>query len=1059
MGTFIDRPVLLAALETAVRSGPAVVAAGPGWGKSTTVAAWAAGRAACWVDVDPEDSAHRLANRILRSVRRRLPDLPPELLVGGRPVPSAPVGAILPALTGLLAAHVRAELVLVLDRLHVLAPAGDAARLVTGLVEQRPSSLRLVVITEPVTDGPTASGPLATAPRIGSDLLAFSPTDVAAFLRGRAVSTDPAVAAEVYALTSGWPAAVRLATETLRADDADGRDGIRRLRRVGTQALAPLAHHVVATLPPPARRLLETAAVLGRCDAPICDALGHPAPDAMLALLAEQGLLRPEPADGPAGPAWSVLEPVRELLLRSPQADVADLRRRAAAHLADRAEHGAALRQLVLAPDPAGIADLLATHGEALLAQGEAEAVVLAAESLDTIDSSVHLVTVVSHAKQLTGDWLGALALLRTEAAGHDRLDPVLALRLGQLYYVSGRPGDAVDAYRRARPDGGTIGDEIQLLCYAAVWLRAVGAEEEARATAARAGAAADRSGDPGDAARCHWAQAFIAAHEGDRPLHDVHHRRGLRLADLHGDRLLHLGLRINRASYLAEEGTPVEALQEAEGALLAGETLGVVGYEPFCYSIRARAEARLGRFDAAVADLDASQQRWQDIGPSFDVSFGLIVRGDVHRRRGEPGQADAALTEALRSADLTGMRPIQALALATLARARAADDLAGARRLADRAVAVATGTGLVPALLARGWVALLAGAPGEAAEDAGRARSAAGARRDRAGLAEALELAVLAAPDPGAMAGLLDEAETLWTEIGDPVGRARIGILRGRLAGPAGAPAVEAATATLHRLGVRVDSGVADALAVRTWEPPITVRTLGAFQVHRRGDRIRSAEWRSKKARDLFKILLSARGRPIARERLVELLWPGDPPERTANRLSVLLSTLRGVLDPQRVVPDPGPIVADRDTVAVDLAAIAVDIEAFLSLAATARTADRNDDPAALDLLHAADTAWTGEYLPDDVYEEWADQQRDTVRTTHVAILRALLRRSGDPDERQRHLLRLIHHDPYDEQAHQDLVATLRGAGRHGEAERRYRAYAARMAEIGVRPADPGPR
>jgi DNA-binding SARP family transcriptional activator len=1062
-GTHLDRPALLAALDTAVASGLAMVAGGPGWGKSTTVAAWASRRNACWITLDHTDaSAPRLANRILQAARRRLPNLPAELLIATQPAGTKPaparVDAIAAGLCGLLASHLSVELVLVLDGLHKLPAGSDAVRLVAALSEQGPAALRLVVIIEPAAAGPAASALWAEAVRIGPDLLAFSPAEVAAFLHAALGVADPAVVDQVYALTSGWPAAVRLAAETLRVGGADGQRATARLQTIGTRVLDELAAGVLAGEPEPARQLLTTVAVLDRFDVPSCEALGHPQAATVLAALAEQGLIRLERRDSSDRPTWSLIGPVRELLARSQTSGspwARDIRTRAAAHYAARAEYGPALRHLVAAGDRSGITQLLVAHGEILLAEGEANAVLSAADALDLAGASPRLLAVLSFARQLTGDWLGALALLRA-AAGTEPLEAALALRLGQLYYVSGRAGDAVEAFERTRIGDAMTSDEIWLLCHAAIWLRAVGEDDRAREIAAHAAVAADLSADPRDMARCHWVLALIAAHDGDRAVHDVHHRRGLRLAGQLGDRMLQLGLRINHASYLAEEGMPEEVLDEAESALLSNQAAGVVGYEPLWYNIRARAKARLGQFTEAMADLELSQQRWQDIGPSFDVAFGLIVRGDIHRRRGEPGQAHAALAEALRAADSAEMRPMQTLALATLARARAADDLVSARELADRAVTLATGTGTVPALLARGWVALLAGARDEARQGAAAARSTAGARRDRAGLAEALELAVLAASDPNAAVGLLDEAATLWAEVGDPVGQARVQLIVARLAGPTGKPAADAAITVLRQLGLRVDSGVADALAVPVREPPIVVRTLGAFQVLRNGTPIPSAEWRSKKARDLFKILIGHQGRPAPRERLIDLLWPGDPPGRTANRLSVLLSTLRTVLDPERVIPEPGPILADRDTVALDLTLMAVDVETFLSLAATARTADRNADPAAFGLLLTAAGGYTGAYLPEDIYDGWAEPLRDTTRTTHVAVLRALLRHTADADQRHHHLVQLLEHDPYDEQAHQQLVRTLHDAGRHGEAHRRYRAYAARMTEIGVTPTPP---
>ena len=50
--------------------------------------------------------------------------------------------------------------------------------------------------------------------------------------------------------------------------------------------------------------------------------------------------------------------------------------------------------------------------------------------------------------------------------------------------------------------------------------------------------------------------------------------------------------------------------------------------------------------------------------------------------------------------------------------------------------------------------------------------------------------------------------------------------------------------------------------------------------------------------------------------------------------------------------------------------------------------------------------------------------------------------------------LLTLLRSDPHDEPTHLQLVQTLLRVGRHGEARRSYRTYAARMAEIDVEPA-----
>ena len=79
----------------------------------------------------------------------------------------------------------------------------------------------------------------------------------------------------------------------------------------------------------------------------------------------------------------------------------------------------------------------------------------------------------------------------------------------------------------------------------------------------------------------------------------------------------------------------------------------------------------------------------------------------------------------------------------------------------------------------------------------------------------------------------------------------------------------------------------------------PLSISTLGLFALARGGSRVDRREWQSKKARDLLKLLITRRGRPALRDWLMEALWRGQDPGLLSNRLSVALSTLRGVLDP----------------------------------------------------------------------------------------------------------------------------------------------------------------
>src|SRR4051794_7254502 len=84
----------------------------------------------------------------------------------------------------------------------------------------------------------------------------------------------------------------------------------------------------------------------------------------------------------------------------------------------------------------------------------------------------------------------------------------------------------------------------------------------------------------------------------------------------------------------------------------------------------------------------------------------------------------------------------------------------------------------------------------------------------------------------------------------------------------------------------------------------------------------------------------------PVPRDRLQELLWPGVDPSKSGKRLSVLLSTLRDILQPGR---DEGRAAAVRrvDGVVGPLAG-PVDVDEFLDRADIALGAYRSGEPDA---------------------------------------------------------------------------------------------------------------
>lgn len=142
----------------------------------------------------------------------------------------------------------------------------------------------------------------------------------------------------------------------------------------------------------------------------------------------------------------------------------------------------------------------------------------------------------------------------------------------------------------------------------------------------------------------------------------------------------------------------------------------------------------------------------------------------------------------------------------------------------------------------------------------------------------------------------------------------------------------------------------------------------------------------------------------------------------------------------------------------------MAIDVECFLADAraglARYRAGRLGED---VEWLEQAEAAHTGDYLEEDLYEDWAVTLREEARAAYIAVASALAElaaRAGDDEATIRYRLRVLERDPYDERAHVALVASLLAAGRRGDARRAYHRYLTRMAEIGVEPALlPAPR
>jgi ATP/maltotriose-dependent transcriptional regulator MalT/DNA-binding SARP family transcriptional activator len=1070
---WVDRPELLRRLDEIRTRRLTTVVAGAGFGKSSLLAAWAAGVHSAWYSLQPEDAGLPTFLRgLVDALRLRVPNLPDELgtALGGSLGPDtdelARADGFAAELGEALELRLDGDLVLVLDDVHELPAGGPPARLVEGLARHAPAAFHLVLSsrTEPPFPIQRLRG-RGQVLELDGTLLALGAAETGELLAAALGPDARELSGSLHRMTGGWPAATCLAVEALRRQrPTEWASSLTSLHRPGGLLFAYLAEEVLAREDQVLRELVRRVAPLRRFTAGLCRALGVDADQEMLARLARRGLfLQPRSTvDG-----WFVLNDlVREVVLASMPLEPGELRalhRRAAAWLSANGHLEEALASVVACDDPPATAAFLVEHGPAMLVSGATDGVVAAAAELPAALRSAAVEQLEGEARQVKGDWQGALECFRRAAGREPSPAPGLAWRTGLIHYMRSELDQALEAFGRARLDGGPDADRALLLAWTATVHFLRNEADACRSTAQRALDAATACGDDHALAAAHTAMGLLAALEGDRAANDAHYLRALEAAERAQDVLQLARIRANLGSRCIEESSYTEALGELEAAMRLAELSGYAAFLALAQTNRGEAQLGLGRLDEAIVEFEAAKVTYQRMG-SFKVSYPLGGLGLVYRERGDLALARAAYEEAAgfaeQAGDLQGLVP----ALAGLARVLAGDEPDRARELADRALGYGKGMAWVEAQLAAGWVALAAGERERAAGFAATAVAAAGTRRDRSGLAEALELRALAAADPVEELPRLREAAAIWAAVGDRLGEARNALAQARLAagggvqpgGSAGTSATEEAERRLRALGVRVGAEVAAGLLRAVATPPrdpVRIQALGGFRVLRAGEPVPAEEWQSRKARDLLKVLVARRGRAVAREALMEALWPDEDPARLSNRLSVALSTVRTVLDPERRHPSDRYVQADKHV--VGLAQLPVDVEEFLAAAAAglARFA-RGAQAEALSLLAAAEAAFTGDFLEDDPYEDWAVTLREEARAVYLAVARTLARsaaKAGEHDLAVRYHLRVLERDAYDEEAHLGLVATLAAAGRHGEARRRYRIYGEQMGELGV--------
>jgi DNA-binding SARP family transcriptional activator len=208
-----------------------------------------------------------------------------------------------------------------------------------------------------------------------------------------------------------------------------------------------------------------------------------------------------------------------------------------------------------------------------------------------------------------------------------------------------------------------------------------------------------------------------------------------------------------------------------------------------------------------------------------------------------------------------------------------------------------------------------------------------------------------------------------------------------------------------------------------------IFVHTLGVFEVWRGENRIKSIDWQRDKARKLFQLLLIHRNEWLHRDQIIDRLWPDLPQDAALRDFKVALNALNKAIEPNRPKgTNPFFVVRNENLYCINpLAKIWWDVDLFENLAV------KSD----LDSLEEALVMYRGEFLTDNLYEEWTIHKRDQLKQTIIVVIEKLSNlylEEGEFDQVIRVSEVLLKIDPAWEPAYRNLM--LAYAGKENQAQ-----------------------
>jgi DNA-binding SARP family transcriptional activator len=269
-----------------------------------------------------------------------------------------------------------------------------------------------------------------------------------------------------------------------------------------------------------------------------------------------------------------------------------------------------------------------------------------------------------------------------------------------------------------------------------------------------------------------------------------------------------------------------------------------------------------------------------------------------------------------------------------------------------------------------------------------------------------------------------------------------------------AAAPAVQLPTPEHQTLAV---SSLGQEKPKEPCPPSLVVYCLGPFRVYQDDHLI--TDWESLKAKCILKYLVAHRGTPIVKDVLMDVFWKDAEPEAARRNLHQAVYSLRKTLRQRR----PGfPYIwfegdcylLHRDT------SLWLDFEQFEKYVRDGQNLEAAGQPAeAMAKYGIAEGLYQGDFLEEDLYEDWPAPQRQHLRTLYVQMADRLNEHYMQHGNLAAAIVlcrKILSLDSCSEEAHRRLMQCYLAQGQRHLAVRQYQACVQAMKEdLDLTPSD----